>query len=57
MKNKIFFENYDYSDDSSGPGIGLFHGPMGKYKSVDEFRKSKSKRNKKLKKLYKKYND
>lgn len=42
-----FFRNYDYSDDPSGPGVGLYHGAMDKYKSVKDFIDKKKKRNKK----------
>lgn len=40
-----FFLNYDYADDESGPGTGLFH-HMTDYKSVADFLKKKRKRNK-----------
>lgn len=37
------FTNYDYADDPSGPGKGLYS-EMHKYKSVSDFRKKKRKR-------------
>ena len=49
------FKNYDYTDaeaDETSPGGGLYHGEMGKYKSVTDFldkkRKGRRKRRKKL---------
>lgn len=52
----VIFKNYDYNDDDpNGPGIGFFDGPMSQYKSVDEFKKSKQKRRRKLRTLLAKY--
>jgi hypothetical protein len=34
------FRNFDYTDEGpneTSPGGGLYHGPMDKYKSVDDF--------------------
>lgn len=49
------FTNFDYTDEGpneTSPGGGLYHGPMDKYKSVDEFvtkrRKELKERRKKL---------
>jgi hypothetical protein len=45
----VFYKNFDYVDnDPNGPGEGLYHGKMDKYKSVDEFRKKKRKRLQKI---------
>lgn len=44
----IFFDNYDLAPSPTGPGVGLYSGNMGKYKSVSQFLKSK-KRDKKIK--------
>lgn len=47
-KNELrFFKNYDYTDDPTGPGKGLWNGPVGKYKSVREFIEKSRKRSKK----------
>ena len=45
----ILFQNYDYADDPTGPGMGLYHGNMDKYKSVGEFLEKSRKRLKKYK--------
>lgn len=37
----ILFNNYDYAEDPSGPGTGLYRGKMNKYKSVADFLKKK----------------
>lgn len=37
---QVFFKNYDYTEEGpneTSPGGGLYHGYMGKYKSVKEF--------------------
>ena len=48
----VLFKNYDYTDDDpNGPGIGLFNGPMDRFKSVDQFRKHKAARNRRKKKI------
>lgn len=53
-----FFSNYDYTEgepNETSPGGGLYHGYMGKYKSVEEFlkkRRKQQKRKKALKQLY-----
>lgn len=44
---EVFFRNYDYADDPSGPGKGLFNGPMDRFKSIKEFLEHKRKRRKK----------
>ncbi len=50
--DRVLFKNYDYTDDDpNGPGIGLFNGPMDRFKSVDEFRKHKAMRNRRKKKI------
>lgn len=50
-KEAQLFKNYDYADDPSGPGKGLYS-DMDKYKSVADFRKKKrSRRMKAIKKL------
>jgi hypothetical protein len=41
----VFFKNYDYVNDPSGPGKGLYQ-DMTKYKSVSDFRKKKRKQQK-----------
>jgi hypothetical protein len=45
-KPKPFFKNFDYADDPTGPGTGLYAKP-GKYKSVEDFRLQYQKRKKK----------
>jgi hypothetical protein len=40
----VFFKNYDYANDPSGPGKGLYNGKMDRYKSVSDFRKRKKRR-------------
>lgn len=45
----MFFKNYDYIEDPTGPGEGLFQN-MHKYKSVKDFLNKKRKRNKKARK-------
>ena len=48
----VLFKNYDYTDDDPNvPGIGLFNGPMDRFKSVDQFRKHKAARNRRKKKI------
>lgn len=47
---RVFFRNYDYKDDPTGPGTGLYQN-LDKYKSVSDFRKRK-KRIKQRKKAY-----
>jgi len=37
----MFFDNYDMAPTSTGPGVGLYSGNMGKYKSVKQFLKHK----------------
>ena len=50
--DRVLFKNYDHTDDDpNGPGIGLFNGPMDRFKSVDEFRKHKAMRNRRKKKI------
>ena len=48
---RVFYRNYDYTETEGvngpakqGPGTGLYGPNMGKYKSVDDFRKRKQKR-------------
>jgi hypothetical protein len=45
-----FFNNYDYGGPEEGsetsPGTGLYHGSMGKYKSVGDFLDKSRKRKK-----------
>lgn len=41
------FRNYDYAEDTSGPGRG-FYADMQKYKSISDFRKKKIKKRKKI---------
>jgi hypothetical protein len=47
VSNPIF-QNYDYTSDVDGdetsPGGGLYHGPMSRFKSVEEFLKKKRKK-------------
>lgn len=53
-----WFSNYDYVDENKeqkekgklGPGSGLYHGKMDKYKSVKEFIDSDRKRRRKQRK-------
>lgn len=40
----IFFDNYDYTESDTGPGVGLYHGSMNRFKSVQDFRAQKRKR-------------
>lgn len=55
IRPEVFFNNYDYVDpkspaeDKMGPGGGLYHGEMDKYKSVKDFIDQKRKRRNKLK--------
>jgi len=52
-KEAQFFRNYDYAENKTGPGTGLFSN-IDKYKSVSDFRKKKMKsRKKQLKKMLK----
>ena len=47
-----FFSNYDYTEkgpDKTSPGGGLYHGHMGKHKSVKDFVEKRRKENKKIK--------
>jgi hypothetical protein len=43
-KTAQLFMNFDYADSSTGPGVGLYHGDMSKYKSVMDWRKKRRKR-------------
>jgi len=49
---KLFFKNYDYIEDSTGPGEGFYQN-MHKYKSVKDFFKKKRLRKKALNMLLK----
>lgn len=46
VPKKILFKSYDYADLPSGPGQGLYHGKMDKYKSVKDFLNKARKRRK-----------
>jgi len=48
-KSAQFFKNFDYADSPSGPGTNVFQN-MDKYKSIDEFRKKRKKKQKQLRK-------
>lgn len=65
VRPEVFFSNYDYGGpedgDGIGPGTGLYHGDMSKYKSVKEFIERSRKRRAERRKqawldLLKKYN-
>lgn len=51
VRKHVLFRNYDYTDEGpseTSPGGGLYHGSMGKYKSVKEFLDKRRSQNKKL---------
>jgi hypothetical protein len=52
LREPTFFANYDYTEaepNETSPGGGLYHGDMGKYKSVSEFiRKRRRQRGRRL---------
>ena len=51
----LFFKNYDYGGPEdggeSGPGTGLYHGNMSKYKSVRDFLETARKRRSRKRKM------
>lgn len=54
VRPELFFSNYDYGGPEdgagAGPGTGLYHGDMSKYKSVKEFLEHSRKRRAKSRK-------